>query len=226
MKGRSGKKTNVSGIFILVVLVIAIIAIFLFSPVKIPTEPGETPSGGTGPGGSQWNCGDMQIDLNSVKEAVSYTRFGIIRPASSDSKFEILKLTITNKGTTVKDFSGYRLQIIADSSSYSPVSFSSIEKITLLDGSTIDYSCSEAKIASISRLTLQPGGSETGCKIFQVLKTLRPASLNLYDLSGLKCSIELQILECNNDSDCPSQMRCARPTCGIGVECGKGVCVT
>jgi len=32
-------------------------------------------------------------------------------------------------------------------------------------------------------------------------------------------------LSCNEDLDCPSRMRCERPTCGIDVECGEGICV-
>jgi len=33
------------------------------------------------------------------------------------------------------------------------------------------------------------------------------------------------IISCSDDFDCPSRMRCERPTCGIDVECGEGVCV-
>jgi len=190
LKRKLKKKTNVSVIFILIILAIVIIIIFI-SPVKMIIPNATTPE--TGPSVKRWNCGDIQIDVNSVKEAISYTRFGVLRPAPPDSKFEVFSLTVTNKGTGTKDLSGYRLGLLADGTSYSPVLFSSIEKITLLDGSSIIYDspCRESKLASISRLVLGAGESETGCKIFQILRDLKPKSLNFYDLSGLKCSVGL-----------------------------------
>lgn len=191
MKKVPKKKTSSLGVVVLLVVAMAIIAIFYISPNTPEPAPGAGTPGGTNTSGEVLDCGDLQIDINSVKEATAYIRFGISRPAPEDSKFEILNLTLTNKGIETRDFSGYRLELLADSTSYISTSFSNIEKITLLDGPTADYPCRESKIASVSRLTLGPGESETGCKVFQILKSLEPASIKLSNLAGYKCSVKL-----------------------------------
>ena len=138
------------------------------------------------------NCGDLQISVNSVREAAAYYRFGIQKPATSNYKFVILSLTVTNKGNAAKDFSGFRLNLETnDNTTYSPTQFNSIEKITLQDNSIINYNCDELALASISRLVLGAGESATGCKIYLTLNNLNPVSLLLYDTSGLKCTVKI-----------------------------------
>ena len=187
---------RVSKLPILIITVIGVIAIVyalsrpeVIQNLNVPGSPG--PTGLPGPVVSNWNCGDLQIDINSMKEASSYTKFGIDKPAPSDYKYEVLSFTVTNKGSVTKDFSGYRLDLVADSTKFIPVTFSNIEKISLVGGSSIDYACNESKIASVYRLVLDPGESETGCKIFQVLEDLVPASMNLYNLTVSQCSVKL-----------------------------------
>ena len=185
------RKKKVPTLFIVVVVAAALITIFLFSSVRQPTM-GDSGTAGTGePSTEKNNCVDLQIDIDSVKEATSYTRGTLVKPAVQGLKFLILDLTVTNKGDSSKDFSGYKLRLTADVNSYGPVSFSRIDKITLLDNSAIDYICSENRLASISRLELGAGESETGCKIFQVPEDSAAKSLSVYKLERLKCVIRL-----------------------------------
>lgn len=185
------RKKKASNIFILLVLAAVLIAILFLFQVKQPTTPeGETP-GGELPSGGQTNCGDLQIDINSIKEATSYTRGTLVKPAIQDFKFLILDLTVTNKGDFSKDFSGYRIRLTADGSGYTPLSFSKIDKVTLLNDLTIDYVCEENKLASISRLVLAGGESESGCKVFQIPETSIAKSLSVYKQEVLKCVIQL-----------------------------------
>jgi hypothetical protein len=188
-KQRAKRKAN--PILVFLILAIAISAIFYFIPAgKIGGRTTSTSLSGTTSG--QWNCGDMQIDINSIKEAAGYYRFGIQKPAAEGYKFEVLSLAVANKADAAKDFSGYRIQLIAGSKAYMPVAFSEIEKIVLMDKSTIDYSCEELKLASISRFELGAGESSTGCKIFQMLKDYQPTSLAIYDAVGLKCTVQIE----------------------------------
>ncbi len=139
----------------------------------------------------QHNCGDLQIDVNSVKEAVNYYRYGFQKPAPSNHKFAILNLTVTNKAGATKDFSGYRISLLAGSSSYIPMTFNEIENITLTDYRMINYNCRESELAYISRFELGAGESATGCKIFQILSDSSPASISIYEVETLKCVINL-----------------------------------
>lgn len=186
------RKKKASNIFILLVLAAVLIAILFLFQVKQPTTPeGETP-GGELPSGGQTNCGDLQIDINSIKEAESYTRGTLENPALQDNKFVILNMTVTNKGDLSKDFSGYSLSLKANGNNYSPRQpFSKIDKITLLDGTTINYFCTENKLASLSRLVLGAEESESGCKIFQVSESSITKSISIYQQKVLKCVIQL-----------------------------------
>jgi hypothetical protein len=139
-----------------------------------------------------YNCGELQIDVNSMKEATAYYRFGIPKPSGTDHKFEILDMKVTNNANAFEDLSGFRLKLVADNgNSYAPTQFNSIEKITLIDSSVIDYSCSELGLASISQFGLNSTQSAEGCKIFLVLTSLTPASLEVYNVTGLKCAVPL-----------------------------------
>lgn len=139
-----------------------------------------------------YNCGELQVDINSMKEAASYYRYGIQKPAGANFKFEIIDMKVTNNANIFEDLSGFRMKLVAsDGSSYAPTQFNSIEKITLADNSVIDYSCSELALASVSRFGLNALQSTGGCKIFLMLSNLLPASLQIYDTSGLKCTISL-----------------------------------
>lgn len=174
-------------------LVVVLVAAFYFLPgekaiwQQTSTTTFSLPSGVI----ERWNCGNMQIDLNAVKEAIGYYRFGLQRPASTGYKFEILTLTIINKADVTKEFSGYRVQLTAGGSTYTPLSFNNIESITLQDQSTINYSCNELALASISRFELNSGESSTGCKIFQILSDSQPSSISIYNTSGLICTIQV-----------------------------------
>jgi hypothetical protein len=139
----------------------------------------------------QSNCGDLHVSIDSIKEAIAYYRFGIQKPAAENYKFEIMKITVTNVDDVSKDFSGYRLQLVAGNKSYSPVIFHSIEKITQMDNSVIDYSCDELSLAYISRFELGAGESSTGCKIFRIQDDAIPVLLLIYNTTGLKCSIRV-----------------------------------
>ena len=191
-KPKRRKKTP--NLFIFLIVVAVLIAIFFLPSVREnigdmeDTGPSETTEPSTE---KEVNCGDLQIDLDSIKEAMSYTRSGLVKPAVRDFKFLILDLTVTNKGDFSKDFSGHKLRLTADGGSYIPFSFSKIDKITLLDDSTIDYVCAENKLASISRIVLEAEESERGCKIFQVPENSTAKSLSVYHLERLKCVIQL-----------------------------------
>jgi hypothetical protein len=139
----------------------------------------------------QQDCGDLQIDVNSVKEAVNYYRYGFQKPAQSNHKFVILNLTVTNKVGVAKDFSGYRINLLAGNSSYIPMIFNEIESITLTDNRVINYNCRESDLAYISRFELGAYESSTGCKIFQILSGSSPASISIYEVETLKCVINL-----------------------------------
>lgn len=189
MKRKVKPKAKPGVIFLVILAVIVLIAIFYF---LTGGELDLQPSGNFTPNVSQqWNCGDMRIDLNSIKEALYYYRFGIQRSATENYKFETLNLTVTNKANVTKDFSGHRMELIADSKTSIPVIFNEMERITLIDNSTIDYTCRELALASVSRFELNAGESSTGCKIFRVLKDSSPTSLSVYSSTDLICTIQL-----------------------------------
>lgn len=183
-KKRKNQKKNI----LIAAAVIVIAGIFLLT-----YGPGYNPGGNqsslpTNPA----NCGDLQINVNSFKEAIAYYRFGIPQPSSDNYKFEIFDLTVVNKGTATEDFSGFRLNLRTnDGAVYIPKEFTSIEKITLPDNTTMDYACNELALASASRLILNPGESANGCKIYLILNTQTPSSFSIYDTSGLKCTIQI-----------------------------------
>jgi len=174
-------------IFLVILAIIILVAVYFLVGGKLGLQP----SGNFTPYITLVNCEDLQISINSIKEAIAYYRFDILIPAPSDYKFEIINLTVTNKGNATKDFSGHRLELLADGATHMAFSFSEIEKITLLDNSTTDYNCRESRFASIYRLELNAGESSTGCKIFRMLKDSEPVSISVYDLEGLKCTIQL-----------------------------------
>jgi len=188
-KAKPKVKPNTIILVLLAVIVLVAVIYFLFEKGIIPSSI--IPSDGVTPTVTQWNCEDMQIDVNSIKEAINYYRFGIARPATENFKFEILNLTVTNKANVTKDFSGHRMELLADNVSYIPVTFNEIEKITLIDNSVLDYPCRELALASISRFELNAGESSTGCKIFTILEDLSPTLLSIYNTTGLKCSIQI-----------------------------------
>lgn len=104
---------------------------------------------------TSYNCGELQVDINSMQEAVAYYRYGIVKPAGTNYKFEIIDMKVTNNANAFADLSGYRLKLVAsDGSLYAPTQFNSIEKITLADNSVINDNCSELALASISRFGL------------------------------------------------------------------------
>jgi hypothetical protein len=139
-----------------------------------------------------YNCGELQIDINSMKEAAAYYRYGIQKPAGANYKFEILGMKVTNNAPAYEDLSGFRLKLIAnDGSVFTSTQFSSIEKITLADNTEENYSCSELPIASISQFGLNSTQSAEGCKIFLMLNNLTPSSLQVYNSTGLKCTLSL-----------------------------------
>lgn len=192
MRKKTKRKRKNLNLFILLIFVAVLMIFFSFSTLRRPTiqdiskpEEQETPIE------EQINCEDLQIDVNSINEAMSYIRSTLIKPAVQDFKFIILDLTVTNKDNSSKDFSGHRLRLAADGSEYAPLYFSKIDKITLLNNETIDYACIENKLASISRLMLEAAESESGCKIFQVPETSTASSLSVYQLESLKCVIQL-----------------------------------
>lgn len=192
-KRKPKKKKVKTELYILPLVAIALTLIFLFyvlsieSQIITPEEEGTQPSIPSKP----WNCGDLQIDIHSVREANSYSRFGILTPSLEDYKFVILNLTATNKGNEIKEYVGYRLDLIdGDGRSYKSITFSKVESI-IFNNVTSDYYCEESVLASVSRPKLSPGQSIVGCKMFQILKTSQPDSLLVYDLVGLKCTIKV-----------------------------------
>jgi len=189
------RKTKLDLRVIAIVVVVALIVLLYFSPSEevpfidiLSKRTTTTTSPVTHQPGK---CGDLQIEINSMQEAISYYRFGIQRPAMENSKYLIIDMTVTNKAETTKDFSGYRVELVAGSESYIPLRFNEIEKITLIDNSIVDYSCVELPLAYISRFEMNAGSSMTGCKIFQTLKGVESEFLYLYDLEGLKCTIQI-----------------------------------
>lgn len=139
-----------------------------------------------------YNCGELQIDVNSMMEATAYYRYGIQKPAGANYKFEILGMKITNNAPAFEDLSGFRLKLVANEGSvYTSTPFNSIEKITLADNTEENYTCNELPIASISQFGLNSTQSAEGCKIFLMLSSLTPASLQIYNFTGLKCTLPL-----------------------------------
>jgi hypothetical protein len=139
-----------------------------------------------------YNCDELQIDINSMKEAAAYYRYGIQKPAGANYKFEILGMKITNNAPAYEDLSGFRLKLIAnDGSVFTSTQFNSIEKITLADNTEENFTCSELPLASISHFGLNSTQSAEGCKIFLMLSNLTPSSLQVYNFTGLKCTLSL-----------------------------------
>ena len=176
------------GLFIVLAAAVVLAVQYLITPSGIPQVPGSTGTTGVT---SIWNCADMQIDVTWTKEASAYFKYGIQRNAPPDYVFQMLSMTVTNKASTTQDFSGYRVLLSAGGNAYIPIIFSSIDKIIPVDSSETDYGCKELALASVSRLVLDPGQSSSGCKIFQVPQGARPASLQIHDPNGLKCTILL-----------------------------------
>jgi len=181
-KSQNNKNLTIASVLILVVILA--VAGFYLSP------KGETPSTTvTNPTVAQWNCGELQVVINSVIEASGYYRNDSLKPAVTDYKFEILDITVTNEGTTTDDLSGGRIILLSGNSTYSPQGFSHIERIVLPDNSITAYDCRELNLSSVSRFVLGAGESSRGCKIFQVLKDSDPISFSVYELDKLKCTI-------------------------------------
>lgn len=127
-----------------------------------------------------------------MKEANGYyNKFGDLKPAVTDYKFEVFDLTVANHASTTQDLSGYKLQFLAGNSTYIPAEFSEVDKLVLPDNSVADYVCSELNISSGSRFVLGPGESSRGCKIYQILQSQIPASLSVYNQDTLKCTIQV-----------------------------------
>jgi hypothetical protein len=178
--------------FYTVSLIATVIAlILLFVPPFKESPSTSTASQTTSALYGRWNCGDLQINVNSVEEAIGYYKYGVKKPAIENFKFEIMDITVINKATVTKDISGYRILLLAGNSSYIPIAISQIEKIALLDNSVVDYSCDELKMSSISRIELEAGKSSRGCKAFQIPINSRPASISVYDVESLKCTIKI-----------------------------------
>lgn len=167
-------------------IVIAVVAIYFTQNRSLTQNPNYNPNA------NLRSCDNLQIVVNSMREASAYYRYGYIKVAPTSYKFEILDLTVTNTGSYQGDFSGYRLALNAsDGSSAIPVQFFSFEKMVLLDNSTFDFSCNETNLASSSRFVLNSGQSSNGCKIFSILSGSSPSFLSVYNVSGLKCIISL-----------------------------------
>lgn len=186
-KNKSKIKNQQKIVFLAIAAIAAIAGVFLlfYSPSYTTSNQSSLPT-------MPASCGNLQVSVNSVQEATAYYRYGIAKPASNNYKFEIFDLTATNIGSSTKDFSGFKLNLqTSDGTSYLPTEFSSIEKITLLDNTTVNNSCSELALASASRLVLNSGQSASGCKIYQILSSQKPALFWLYDTSGLRCEIQI-----------------------------------
>ncbi|MBI4010046.1 MAG: hypothetical protein HY361_02520 [Candidatus Aenigmarchaeota archaeon] len=138
------------------------------------------------------NCGGLQIDVISIYEVSSYTRRDLAKPALENQKFVIVDLAATNKLKETKEFVAYRINLLDQSNkTYNLVSFFGVEKMTLTNKTIIDYGCDEFAIASFSRPRLLPDETITGCKMFQIPNSVEPASLLVYELTELTCTIPL-----------------------------------
>lgn len=172
---------------IIAVIVVIAIGVFSFGQKNI-----QDIISNAGNPSNQNNCGELQIDIGSMKEAVAYYRFGLPKPSGTGYKFEVLGMKVTNNAKAFEDLSGFRMKLVTDNgNSYVPTQFNSIEKITLTDNSVVDYSCNELGLASISQFGLDSMQYAEGCKIFLVLNDRTPDSLQLYNVTGLKCTIPL-----------------------------------
>lgn len=141
---------------------------------------------------SQYNCGTLQINIQYMKEAIAYYRNGISKPSGTNYKYEIIDMSTTNYANSFQDLSGYRLKLVAnDGTVIAPTQFGSIEKITYGDNTAVDFNCTELALASISRFGLNASQSARGCKIFLMLSNLTPASLQVYNVTGLQCTVYL-----------------------------------
>lgn len=137
-------------------------------------------------------CGNLGIGIDFEKEAASFYTRGYLRPAPEGLKLLFYEMTATNKGQESREFAGYRINLLDQNGNrYNIQPMGNIEKITLTNGVTEDFACDELAIASASRVTLYPGESATGCKMFQIPYSAMPASIQVYELENLKCSIPI-----------------------------------
>jgi hypothetical protein len=141
---------------------------------------------------AQPNCGDLLIGIISRSQASEYLTGKGFWNVANEGRFEILQILVTNKAQSAEDFSGYRMELVSGTEKSSTKNvFGEIERIRALDGTETDFACQELIFASVSRLTLGYGETSGGCKIFQVATGSRSSSLNVYDVSGLKCSLPI-----------------------------------
>lgn len=137
-------------------------------------------------------CGNLEIGIDFEKEAKAFYTRGYLRPALEGLKLLFYELTATNKGQESREFAGYRINLLDQNRNrYNIQPMGNIEKITLTNGVIEDFTCDELALASASRITLAPGESTAGCKMFQIPDSAKPASLEVYELENLKCSIPI-----------------------------------